>query len=107
MNFQIEILALETKKQANKQKNNTQTKKDVKFNIGARDNGLFHLFGKYACVNSTYFVLVCISTYRMERIETLIMVLNLVIGISVGAQAQLKNLHRNKTLLNVPHGGNK
>lgn len=70
-----------------------------------RDNGLFRLVTKCACVSANNFVPVCASTYPMEHNLTSIMTLNLELYVS--KQAQLSNMpHHTKTYLNAPHRGN-
>ena len=71
----------------------------------ARDNGLFRLFGKCACVNAIFlqqFEPAC-TTSNKTRLQT---ALNIEMGVSGLARAQLSNLYRTKTHLIIPNGGN-
>lgn len=69
LKVQMEINALENKKQTNKLENKMQ-QKNRKQNRAARVEELLHLFSKCACVNAIYFVPVCTSTYHMEHNKT-------------------------------------
>ena len=72
----------------------------------ARDNGLFRLFGKCACVNAI-FLQQCDparTTWNKTRLKR---ALNNEMGVSARTHAQLSNLYLIKTHLIVPNGGNK
>ena len=54
-----------------------------------------YLFGEWSCVDVLHFV--------PQEHKILLMALSLV---STGAHVQYSNMHRTKTQLNLPHGGN-
>ena len=57
-------------KEANGKTKHRKKNRHEYVNKASRDNELFYLLRKCACVNASQFVPVCNSTYRMEQNKT-------------------------------------